>query len=175
MKVIDNVAPCKTKRVKGNTQNCCDGEVLEKLRSRDKLFQVFKKTRLHIDRKLYKKAKYDARKLIAVKKQAFFDGKLSESFGKPKRLWNTRKSRGMPKKTVISNFNAIDNNKSLTCRKNNIKSFTDFFSNLAESFLAKLPDPSNKYNLESVFCYYRNFAIPRCFTLKVLQKKKFLK
>ena len=175
MKVIDNVAPCKTKRVKGNTQNCCDGEVLEKLRSRDKLFQVFKKTRLHIDRKLYKKAKYYARKLIAVKKQAFFDGKLSESFGKPKRLWNTRKSLGMPKKTVISNFNAIDNNKSLTCRKNNIKSFTDFFSNLAESFLAKLPDPSNKYNLESVFCYYWNFAFPRCFTLKVLQKKKFLK
>ena len=174
MKVIDNVAPCKTKRVKGNTQNCCDGEVLEKLRSRDKLFQVFKKTRLHIDRKLYKKAKYDARKLIAAKKQAFFDGKLSESFGKPKRLWNTRKSLGMPKKTVISNINAIDNNKSLTC-KNNIKSFTDFFSNLAESFLAKLPDPSNKYNLESVFCYYWNFAFPRCFTLKVLQKKKFLK
>ena len=175
MKVTDNVAPCKTQRVKGNTQNWCDGEVLEKLRSRDKLFQVFKKTRLHIDRKLYKKAKYDARKLIAVKKQAFFDGKLSESFGKPKRLWNTRKSLGMPKKTVISNFNAIDNNKSLTCRKNNIKSFTDFFSNLAESFLAKLPDPSNKYNLESVFCYYWNFAFPRCFTLKVLQKKKFLK
>ena len=174
MKVIDNVAPCKTKRVKGNTQNWCDGEVLEKLRSRDKLFQVFKKTRLHIDRKLYKKAKYDARKLIAAKKQAFFDGKLSESFGKPKRLWNTRKSLGMPKKTVISNINAIDNNKSLTC-KNNIKSFTDFFSNLTESFLAKLPDPSNKYNLESVFCYYWNFAFPWCFTLKVLQKKKFLK
>ena len=173
MKVIDNVAPCKTQRVKGNTQNWCDGEVLEKLRSRDKLFQVFKKTRLHIDRKLYKKAKYDARKLIAAKKQAFFDGKLSESFGKPKRLWNTRKSRGMPKKTVISNFNAIDNNKSLTCRKNNIKSFTDFFSNLAESFLAKLPDPSNKYNLESVFPCYSNFAIPELIYIKNTSEEVF--
>ena len=34
-----------------------DGEVLEKLRSKDKLFKAFKKTRLHIDKELYKKAK----------------------------------------------------------------------------------------------------------------------
>ena len=48
-----------------------------------------------------------------------------------------------------------------------------FFSNLAESFLAELPDPSSKYNLESVFLYYSDFASLRCFTLNVLQK--FLK
>ena len=95
MKVIDNVAPCKTKRVKRNTQNWCDGEVLEKLRSRDKLFQVFKKTRLHIDIKLYKKAKYDARKLIAAKKQAFFDGKLSE------RVLANQNDYGIPRNLLV--------------------------------------------------------------------------
>ena len=83
MTFTDNVAPCNTKRVKGNTQNWFDGEVLEKLRSRDKLFKALKKTRLHIDKELYKKAKYDAQKLIAAKKQAFFDERLSESVGKP--------------------------------------------------------------------------------------------
>ena len=99
--------------------------------------------------------KYDTPKLIATKKQAFVDGKTSESVGKPKELWNTLKSLGMPKKTVVSNFNAIDNDKSLTYDiKTMSKVFKDFFSNLAESFLAKLPDPSNKYNLESVFLYY---------------------
>ena len=67
MTVIDNVAPCKTKRVKGNNQNWFDEEVLEKLRSRDKLFKVFKKTRHHIGKKLYKKTKYNAQKLIAAK------------------------------------------------------------------------------------------------------------
>ena len=76
MTVIDNVAPCKSKRVKGNTQNWFDGEVIEKLRSRDKLFKAFKKMRLHIDKELYKKVKYDAQKLITAKKQAFFDEKL---------------------------------------------------------------------------------------------------
>ena len=73
MTVIKNVVPCKTKQVKGNTQNWFDGEVLEKLRSRDKLFKAFKKQRLHIDIELYKKAKYNAQKLIAAKKQPFFE------------------------------------------------------------------------------------------------------
>ena len=128
MTIIGNIAPCKTKRVKGNTQNWFDWEVLEKLRSRDKLFKAFKKTRLHINKELYKKAKYDAQKLIAAKKQAFFDEKLSESVGKPKELWNTLKSLGMPKKTVVSNFNAIDDNKSLTYDiKTMSKVFKDFF------------------------------------------------
>ena len=57
MTVTDNATPCKTKRVKRYTQNWFDGEVLEKLRSKDKLFKAFKKTRLHIDKELYKKAK----------------------------------------------------------------------------------------------------------------------
>ena len=51
--------------------------MLEKLRSGDKLKKAFEKTRLHINKELYKKAKYDAQKLIAAKKQAFFDEKLS--------------------------------------------------------------------------------------------------
>ena len=50
----------------------------------------------------------------------------------------------MPKKTVVSNFNAIDDNKSLTYdMKTMSKVFKDLFSNLAKSFLDKLPDPSN--------------------------------
>ena len=114
-------------------------------------------------------------KLMAAKKQALFK-KLSESVGKSKELWNTLKSLGMPNRMVVSNFNAIDDNKSLTYDiKTMSKVFKDFFSNLAKSFLDKLPDPSNKYNLESVFLYYSNIAIPESFLITVLKKKKFLK
>ena len=82
----------------------------------------------------------------------------------------------MPKKTGVSNFNAIDNNKSLTYDiKTMSKVFKDSFSNLAESFLAKLPDPSNKYNLESVLLYYSNFAIPEVFHIKSTSKEKVFK
>ena len=112
--------------------------------------------------------------MIAAKSQAFFDEKLSESVGKPKQLWNSLKSLGMPKTTVVSNFNAIDDNKSLTCDIRKIsKLFKDFFSNLAESFLAKLPDPSNKYNLESVFPCYSNFAISELIYIKNTSEEVF--
>ena len=174
MTVIDIVAPFKIKWVKGNTQNWFDGEGLEKPRSRDKLFKAFKKTRHHIDKEFYKKAKYNIQKLIAAKKQAFFNEKLSESVAKPKELWNTLKSLGMPKKTVVSNFNAIDYNKSLTYDiKTMSKVFKNLFSNLAKSFLDKLPDPSDKCNLEFVFLYYSNFAIPALFHIKSTSEEKY--
>ena len=83
------------------------------------------------------------------------------------------KPLGMPKKTVVSNFNAIDNNKSLTYDiKTMPKVFKDFFSNSAESFTAKLPSPSNKFNLESAFLYYSNFANPELFHIKSTSEKK---
>ena len=79
-----------------------------------------------------KKAKYDAKKLIATKKQALFDEKLTESFDILKKLWNTLKYLGMSKKTVVSNSNAVINNKSLTYdAKLMSKVLEDFFSHLA--------------------------------------------
>ena len=102
--------------------------------------------------------------------------KLPENVGQPKKLWNNLKSLGKSKKTVVSNFNATENNKSLTYDiKTMSKVFKDFFSNLVESFLAKLPDPSNKYNLESVFLYYSNFAIPELFHIKSTWEEKVFK
>ena len=135
--VVNNITPCKTKRVKANIQKWLDGEVLEN--TRDKLFKRFKKSKFNIDKELYKKAKDNTLKLITVKKIAFFDDKLSECIGKPKELWETLKFLGMPKKTLISNFNAVESNNALTFDKKTIaKFFKDFFSNLAESLLIKL-------------------------------------
>ena len=81
----------------------------------------------------------------------------------------------MPKKTLDSNFNAIHNNQLLTYELKAMSKVFKNFSNLPESFLAKQPDPSNKYNLESVFLYHSNLLSLRCLTLKVLLKKNFSK
>ena len=40
--------------------------------------------------------------------------KLSEKIGKPKELWESLKSLGMPNKIVISNFNAVEEGNTLT-------------------------------------------------------------
>ena len=52
--------------------------------------------------------------MITTKNQAFFKEKLSETTGKPKELWESLKSLGMPNKTVISNFKAIEQDNTLT-------------------------------------------------------------
>ena len=63
--IVDNIAPCKTKGVKVNTQKWCDAEFLENKNTTDKLFKILK-------------------------------------------------SLGIPKKTLISNFNAVESNNTLT-------------------------------------------------------------
>ena len=55
--------------VKTNTQKWFRGEVLENLNTSDKLFK--KKSRLHIDKDLNKKAKYNTLKLIAANNEDF--------------------------------------------------------------------------------------------------------
>ena len=81
----------------------------------------------------------------------------------------------MPKNTVVSKFNAIDD-KSLTYDIKAMSNvFKDFFSNVAKSLIDKLPDPSNKYNLESVFLYYLTFVIPELFHIKNITLEKVFK
>ena len=73
-----------------------------------------RKSRSHVDKKLFNKGKYEALRLIATKKQAFLKEKISKSIGKPKELWNSRKYLGMPNQTLISNFNAMEDNDTFT-------------------------------------------------------------
>ena len=114
--------------------------------------------------------------MIASKKQAFFEEKLSETIDKPKELWESLKSLGMPNKTVISNFNAIKENDTLTFDTVSIfKIFQNLFSNLAKSLLIKLPDPSDKYNLQPVIRYYSSFTISDDFCLSNTSQEKVLK
>ena len=53
----------------------------------DKLSKKFKKSKLHIDKEIYKIARYDLQKLISYKKKKFSENRLNDSIGKPKGLW----------------------------------------------------------------------------------------
>ena len=55
MEVTDKVASVKNKRRRGNSQEWFDSEISEKLIIQDKLFKKFK-TRLHVDKEIYKGA-----------------------------------------------------------------------------------------------------------------------
>ena len=73
-----------------DTQKWFSTEVLENKNTRDKLFKKFKKSRLHIDKELHRKAKYNTLKLIAAKNEHFFDNKLRK-YSKTKRTMGNLK------------------------------------------------------------------------------------
>ena len=56
MTVNEKIASSRNKQIKRNTRKWFDSKVLEKLNTRDKLFKKFKKSRLNIDKELYKKS-----------------------------------------------------------------------------------------------------------------------
>ena len=65
----------------------------------------------------------------------------------------------MPKKT----FNAVESNNRLTFAKKKLyqKFYTDFFSNLAESLLIKLPKSINKYSIEYVLQFHSKLIVKK--------------
>ena len=69
MEVIDKVEPVKNKRIKRNSQQWFNSEIAEKLIIWDKRFKKYKKTRLHVDKEIYKRARYSVQNLIAKKKK----------------------------------------------------------------------------------------------------------
>ena len=102
---LNNLAPYKTIRVKNQSSKWFDGELAEQISNRGKLFKKFKKSKLHIDESIYKKAKNTVQRLIKEKKKKFFSKKLEENIGEPKELSKNLKKLGLPKtKTLSSNI-----------------------------------------------------------------------
>ena len=55
MKVINDIAPNKEKRIKNNNQDWFAREVVDLIHVQEKLFLKFKKSKLHIDEEIYQK------------------------------------------------------------------------------------------------------------------------
>ena len=145
IEVIDKVAPVKNKRTKRNSQEWLDREISEKLIIWEKLSKKYKKTRLHVDKEIYKRARYSVQNLTAKKKKEFFENKLKERMGKPKDLWKAIKSLGLPNKSGRCIVGALVENQIVKNQtKSILKTSKSFYSNLAGNLLAKLPKTPNQ-------------------------------
>ena len=161
MEVVNTSAPVLERRIKNHTEEWFDGDIAELITIRNKLSKKFKKTRLNIDEQLYKEAKYKVDNLIKNKKKQFFEEKLKENVGKPKELWKTLKSLGLPNKKSSSSNVCLHNEKGeLTFEpKLNANIFKTFFANLASDLVAKLPSPPNIFSDHSTLDFYKDFNI----------------
>ena len=100
--VINAIAPFKTVRIKNNASEWFDGEIAEKIHTRDKLYKKFKSTKLHIDEEIYKEVRNTVQNLLRKKKKAYFEEKLKENTANPKKtLENIRTARSARKKVTF--------------------------------------------------------------------------
>ena len=90
------------------------------------------------------------KKLVTDKKRDkknFVADKLNQNIGRPKELWKSLKSLGLPSKqmsfVIFSLCLEKDGNLSFDPRTNT-EIFKDFYLNLADNLVKKLPSPPNK-------------------------------
>ena len=154
--VIDEIAPIKEVRVKSNSQDWFDAEINEEIERRDKLLAKFKKSRSHSNNENYKKSRNKVQRMIKDKKKNFVIRKLNDNIGKPKELWKSLKSLGLPSKESSSAMICLEKDGILSFDpKTNAETFKDFYSNLANNLVKKFPTPPNKYGKTAVNNYYK--------------------
>ena len=172
--IIHEIAPVKEIRIRKDTQEWVDNEVLEGIRTRDKLLTKFRSSKTHVDYVNFKKARNHVQNLIKKKKKYFIVGKLNENVGKPKELWKCLKSLGLssgnnsPSKICLN-----DKGKPSFDNKSNTEIFKEYFSNLASDLVKKLkPSP---HRLDEVQKYYQHMNLSESFSLLPTSSENVLK
>ena len=77
--VMNTAVPFKTVRIKNNAGEWFDGEIAERIHTRDKLYKKFESAKLHIDEEICKETRNTVHNLIQKKKKACFKEKLREN------------------------------------------------------------------------------------------------
>ena len=137
-------------------------EIHEHIALRGKMLARFKKSRKKCDDQNYKKARNRVQTMIKKKKKNFVVDKLNQNIGKPKELWKSLKSLGLPSKQKSSSSLCQEKDGNLSFdHKTNTEIFKDFYSNLANNLVKKLPSLPNKFGKETVKTYYQRFNLGR--------------
>ena len=137
--IIDKVASVREMRIKTNSQKWFDQEIHEHIALRDKMLAKFKKLRKECDDHNYKKARNRVQTMIKRKKKNFVADKLNQNIGKPKELWKSLKSVGLPSKQMSSSSLCLEKDGNLSFDpKTNTEIFKDFYLNLADNLVKKL-------------------------------------
>ena len=161
-------------QIKNSSKEWFDEEILEELEKHDKLLAKFKKSRQPSDSQNYKIARNKVQGMIKKKQKNFIAEKLNQNISKPKELWKSLKSLGLPSKQQSSSTICLEKDGTLSFdHKANAEIFKDFYSNLASDLVKKLPNPPNKFGTGTVREYYKNLNLEeKSFALEDLNPLK---
>ena len=73
-------------RVKGNSRPWFDSDIMEPIRARNKLKEIFSRTKLHVDHERFKEQSNSVQQKIKTKKTNFVRNQLQKNTKKPKDL-----------------------------------------------------------------------------------------
>ena len=151
MQDVDAIAPYREFRVKGHTEDWFDGEIMERIKNRDKLLKNYKKSKLEVDHKIYSEAKLIVSTLIKNKKINHFKQKIVENKGNSKKLSKTLNYLGMPSKKCSESSICLKKDGNISFDPGtNAGIFKDFYSNLAGNLVKQLPTATFKYGMDYV-------------------------
>ena len=154
------MAPQREIRIRNNTPEWFDAEILNGIIKRDKLHRAFKLTKSIHDSEQYRLARNKVQKLINQKKQHFVQNSLNKHKKDPKKLWKTIKNLGFPSKSKSSaKINLNINDKIDSDAENIANHFNKFYAKIADNLVDKLPLPSNKFTDETTAKYYKDFNV----------------
>ena len=96
------------------------------------------------------------------KKKQYFEEKLSENIAKPKELWQTLKSLGLPNKKNSPSNICLKYKNGLSFESLAIaEAFKKYCSSLAGNLVLKLPKPPNNFGIQTVNNYYKEYNLKK--------------
>ena len=100
---------------------------------------------------------------------------MTESICKPKDLWKTLKSLGLPNKVSSCEVKFLKNNNTVKHDVNSVlEGFKSYYSALVENLVKLLPKPPNKYSIKTVIKYYEHMIQGDYFNLASVSESSFL-
>ena len=175
MGVIDNIAPIKEIRVKGNSKPWFNGSISEAINVRDKLKKKFKKTTQKSDELNFLAAQNQVKKLIKSKKCDFIKDQLKANIAKPSKLWKVLKSLGLSSKGSTNAKICLKENEIAHFEPKETSSiFRKFYENLAQSLVEKLPASPKIFTMETTKEYYDEFDIQNSLNLEMVDSSIIL-
>ena len=160
LKIINQFAPIKEIRLKQRTEPWMDHDILELIKERDRLLNIFRKSKNVEDHKNFSKVRNLLQRKIKKAKTEHISTKLEENKEDPKKLWQQLKSLGYrnqkkEEKKVVLN---IDDN---ICHDEYqiANHFNTFFTSVASKLVDALPTAKGTYSVMSM-CF-RNFYLQR--------------
>ena len=95
---------------------------------------------------------------------------------KPKKLWQTLKSLGLPNKKNSPSNTCLKNKNDLSFDSLSIaETLQKYYPSLAENLVLKLPKPPNNFGIQSVNCYNKKCNLKEKLLVKKIELDKVFK